>query len=102
MIANILEIPEKVDKEGVVSAAPGEGKKPMSIFKDKYCEELVFSHLLPTGKCGYKIQRDIPLSPVKYLNQRLLNCGQKFVSDSHYIFLYIQSCSKYKSAIRLI
>ena len=40
LTSNILEIPEEVDKEGVVSVAPGEGKKPMSIFKDKYCEEL--------------------------------------------------------------
>ena len=68
LISNILEIPE-VDKEGVASVAAGEGKKPMSIFKDKYCEELVILHLFLTGKYGYKVQLDIPLSPVKYFNQ---------------------------------
>ena len=86
LISNILEIPEDVDKEGVVSIAPGEGKRPISIFKDKYCEELAFPHLFPTGKYGYKVERDIPLSPVKYFNQRLLNCSQKFASGSDYIF----------------
>ena len=86
LISNILEIPEKVDKEGVVSIATGEGKKPMSIFRDKYCEELPFPHLFPTGKYGYKVQQDIPLSPVKYFNQRLLSCSQKFASDCDYIF----------------
>ena len=45
LISNILEIPEEADKEGVVSVAPEEGKKLMSIFKDKYCEELTFPHL---------------------------------------------------------
>ena len=48
LISNILEIPEEVDKEGVVSVAPWEGKKPMSIFADKYCEELAFPHLFLT------------------------------------------------------
>ena len=37
-------------------------------------------------KFGYKVQRNIPLSPVNNFNQRLLNCSQKFVSDSDYIF----------------
>ena len=61
MISNILEIPAEVDK-GVVSVATGEGKKPMSIFKDKYCEERVFSHLFPARKFEYKVQRDIPVT----------------------------------------
>ena len=58
----------------------------MSIFKDKYCEELAFAHLFPTGNIGYEVQRDIPLSPRKYFNQRLLNCNQKFASEIDYIF----------------
>ena len=57
-------MPQEVDKGGVVSVAPGEGKKLMLIIKDKYCEELAFPHLFPTGKYGYKGQWDIPLSPV--------------------------------------
>ena len=58
----------------------------MSSFKDKHCKELAFQHLFPTEKYGYKGQRDIPLSPVKYFNQRLLSCSQKFASDSDCIF----------------
>ena len=34
----------------------------------------------------WKVQWDIPLSPVKYFNQRLLNYSQKFAYDSYYIF----------------
>lgn len=70
----------------ISNIAPGEGINPIPILNDIYCEELAHPHLFPTGKFGYKVQRDIPLSPVKYFNQRLLNYTQKFASDSDYIF----------------
>ena len=70
-----------------IDIAPGEGKLPKSILNDEYCEELSFHHLFQTGKLGYKVRRKIPLSPVKYFNQRLLNYSQKLVSDTDYIFL---------------
>ena len=57
--------------------APGEGKQPISILNDQYCEQLSHSHLFPTGNFGYKIERNVKLSPVKYYNQRLLNYKQK-------------------------
>ena len=53
---------------------------------DKFCEELSFPHLFPTGKFGYNVQRPVTLKPVKYFNQRLLHYTQKFASDSDYIF----------------
>ena len=43
-------------------------------------------HLFPTGKFGYKVDREVKLSPSKYFNQRLLNYTQKFACDSDYIF----------------
>ena len=69
-----------------LTIAPGEGKQPMSILNDQYCEELAHPHLFPTGNYGYKIERNVKLSPVKYFNQRLLNYKQKFASDADYIF----------------
>ena len=66
--------------------APGEGMQSMSILMDDKCEELAHPYLFPTGKFGYKVEREIKLSPVKYFNQRLLNYTQKFASDSDYIF----------------
>ena len=72
-------------KEGIV-LAPGEGKKPVSILNDKLCEELGHPHLFPTGQYGYKVEREIPLTPSKYFNQRLLQYTQKFASDNDYIF----------------
>ena len=72
--------------EHTVSIAPGEGRKPLSIFEDENCKETAFPHLLPTGKFGYKVKRDIHITPVKYFNQRLLNYTQNFASDTANIF----------------
>ena len=47
---------------------------------------LAFPYLFPTGKSGYNVQRINKLSPIKYLNQPLLNYTQLFVSESDYIF----------------
>ena len=41
--------------------------------------------MLPTAKYGYQIEREIPLSPSKYFNQRILHCTHKFAADSVYI-----------------
>ena len=68
-----------------LNIAPGEGNKPKSILSDQHCEELAHPYLFPTGKYGYKFDRDIPVSPGKYFNQRLLNYTQKFASDADYI-----------------
>ena len=49
-------------------------------------EELAFPYLFPTGRFGYRVKREVSLSPVKYFNQRLLNFRQSFASDADYIF----------------
>ena len=46
-----------------LTIAPGEGKQLMSILNDQYCEELAHPHLFPTGNFGYKIERNVKLSP---------------------------------------
>ena len=81
----IPTIPCEINEENI-TVAPGEGLKPISILTDKHCEELAHPYLFPTGKFGYKVDREIYLSPVKYFNQRLLNYMQKFSADSDYIF----------------
>ena len=53
---------------------------------DEKCEELAHPFLFPTGKYGYRVERDTKISPVKYFNQRLLNYKQKFAADSNCIF----------------
>ena len=81
----ISNMPQSVPQSEELTIAPGGGKL-MSILNDQYCEELAHPHLFATGNFGYKIERNIKLSPVKYFNQRLLNYKQKFASDADYIF----------------
>ena len=69
-----------------ITIAPGEGIQPLSILMDEKCEELAHPYLFPTGKFGFRVERDNKLSPIKYFNQRLLNYKQKFAADSNYIF----------------
>ena len=86
MVSNITEPAFEKSQEGVISIAPGENRKSVPIFKDVYCEGFAHPNLFLTGRFGYKSRRDVPLSPAKYFNQRLLNYTQKFASDSKYIF----------------
>ena len=57
--------------EQEIVIAPGESKQPGSVLNNKFCEELTHPYLCFTGKYGYQIEREIPLSPRKYFNQRL-------------------------------
>ena len=81
----ISEILTAAEVQEAFIVAPNEGKKPLSVLSDNFCEELAHPHLFPTGKHGYKVERDIELTPNKYFNRRLLNYTQKFASDSDYI-----------------
>ena len=83
--ALISVVPSEIDNENV-AIAPCQGKKPISLLTDSNCEELAHPYLFPTGKFGYKVQRNIYLTPSKYFNQRLLNYKQRFASEADYIF----------------
>ena len=63
------EIPTVDNIEQLIAIAPGEGKKPISILNDIYCEEVAHPNLSPTCKFGFKVS----LTPSKYFNQRSLN-----------------------------
>ena len=92
----VSEIPSAFEIEEGIVVAPGEGKKPVSIPNDKFCEELGHQHLFPTGQYGYKVGREIPLIPSKYFNQRLLHYTQKSASDNDYIFFAHTVLQKYQ------
>ena len=62
-----------------INIAPAEGKQPYLLLADENCESLAFQYLFPDGKIGYRVERDVKLSPVKYSNQRLLSFLQLFV-----------------------
>ena len=77
-ITFVSEIPSAWEMEEGIVVAPGEGKKPVSIIDDKFCKELGHPHLFPTGQYDDRVEREIPMTPSKYFNQRLLHYTQKF------------------------
>ena len=70
----------------IYNVAPGENKHPVSLMTDKLCEELAFPVLFPKGRFGYKAERKIKLSPVKYFNTRLLHYSGRFAMNPEYLF----------------
>ena len=68
----ISEIPSATDIEKAF-VTTGEGKNPRTLFGDEFCEELAHPYFFPTGKFGYKAEREIKFSPSKYFSQRLLS-----------------------------
>ena len=65
--ALVSEIPSIINDENVITA-PGQGKKPVSVLNDEFCEVQAFPYILPKGKFGYKAPRDIPIRPARYFN----------------------------------
>ena len=63
--ALVSEIPALIDNESII-IAPGQGKTPLPLLNDEFCEELAFPYLLPNGKFGFNVKRDIPITPVRY------------------------------------
>jgi len=64
---------------------------------DKQCEELAFPVLFPRGRYGYKAERQVNISPVKYFNARLLNYSRRFATNPEYLF-FAQFIIKYQIA----
>ena len=70
----------------IYDIAPGEGRHPVCIMTDKYCEELAFPVLFLKGRFGYKTERKNKLTPVKYFNARLLHYSGRFAMNPEYLF----------------
>ena len=80
------------DKDLLLSIAPGEGKKPLSLYSDKNNEEMAFPTLFPNGRFGWEHKRDQKLSLKKYFNARLLNADGRFAQSTEYLFYAQYRC----------
>ena len=78
--------PKDILHDGILSMAPGEGKKPISFIHDKCAEELSFPQLFPSGRFGFSHARSSKLTLKKYFQCRLLNCDRRFARNIDYIF----------------
>ena len=65
----VFEIESTINKETFI-IAPGQGKIPVSILNNKFCDK--FPHLFPKDKFDFIIPRNIPISPAWYFKKGYL------------------------------
>lgn len=80
------------DTDFLLSLAPGEGKKPLSIHTDKHGEEMSFPHLFPSEKFGFDAARPKKMTLKQYFKNRILNCDNRFSSNIEYLFYAQYRC----------
>ena len=75
-----------IDSSESHAIAPGEGKIPSNLMRDKLWDVNAFPSFHPTGKFGLHHQRDTKLQPQQYFVQRLQNVNKRFSSCPPYVF----------------
>ena len=80
-----LENPEAFSQ--IVSIAPAEGQKPVSIMTDPEFEAMANPDKFCLGKGTYNTKRARKLTYRKYFNQRLLDVNGRFARDLDYLFV---------------
>ena len=70
----------------IVDIAPGEGQIPVSFTSEPNWEALAFPKYYSTGSNHINKEREIPITPSKYLHTRLKCCDDRFAANPQYIF----------------
>lgn len=73
-------------KDTTISMHQGRVKFHYLFLMMTFVRNWLFGNLLTNSKFGYQVKPDIPISPVKYFNQRLLDYDQRFASNQDCIF----------------
>ena len=66
--------------------APGEGKVPSNLMRDKNWDVNAFPSFHPSGKFGLHYTREKKLTPQQHFIQRLQNVNRRFSSHPPYVF----------------
>lgn len=67
--------------------APGEGKIPCNIMREKHVDVKACPRHHPTGNYGLNHPREYKLSPSQYFPARLLHEDERFSKDPFYVFM---------------
>ena len=88
-----------ISTDDIVSLAPGEKQKPLSMLTDTFSEVLSFPAQFPTGRFGLTDpDRKQFITPKKYFNQRVLNTDPRFARNIDYLF-YSQYFTEMKQVV---
>ena len=75
-----------ISVDDVVNIAPGEGQIPVSFTSEPNWEALAFPKEYSIGKGHFNDDREIPITPSKYIHARLKSSDDRWASNSQYIF----------------
>ena len=75
----------------IVNIAPGEGEIPVSFTSEPNWKALAFRKDYSTGRNHLNEEKEIPITPSKYVHARLKSCNDRFAVNPQYIFQYISS-----------
>ena len=76
-----------ISADDIVSLAPRENQKPLSMLTDTFSKVLSFPAQFLTGRFGLKYpDRKQFITPKKYFNQRVLNTDPRFARNIDYLF----------------
>ena len=92
-----VEGPNKSPSE-VVNISPGEGQTPVSFTSEPNWEALAFPKDYSTGRNHFNAEREIPITPSKYVLARLKYCGDRFAANPQYIFHSLDRIERYAVA----
>ena len=70
----------------IVNIAPGESQIPVSFTSEPSWEALAFPKDYSTRRNHFNEEREIPITPSKYVHTRLKSCDDRFASNPEYIF----------------
>ena len=69
----------------IISCAPGEKQKPIPLLSDQHFEQLSNPEKFPDGQNGLLSDREKPIFPRRYFNQRLLDVDGRFAKSTDYL-----------------
>ena len=70
----------------IVNIAPGEGQIFVSFTSEPNWEALAFPKDYSTGRNHFNKEREIPITPSKYVHARLKCCDDRFAVNPQYIY----------------
>ena len=81
-----LQQEEMASENEIINIAPGEGQRPIPMYKEKLCEVLAFPKFFPYGRYGLSTDRPKKVHMRQYFNTRLLSHDKRFSESTEYLF----------------
>ena len=83
----VQDVKHRDDSSSSLPLAPGEGKVPTSLMRDKNWDINAFPHLFPSGRFGlFDDEREEKLTPQEYFKQRILNKDNRWSNNKTFLF----------------